>query len=327
MTLHFESLKLQDEAGRLSALYRYEILDTDPEREFEEIIALVKSIFGVPIAAISLVAEERQWFKSSVGLEVQETPRSVAFCHYTIQGSDPLQVDDAPEHPLFAQNPLVTGAPGIRCYLGVPLTTPDGYNIGSLCVIGTEPRWFSPADEAVLQNLGRLVVSKLELRMLARRDALTAALSRRAFEVAVMDLVAMRQDGEPCTLLLLDIDHFKFVNDRFGHPTGDEVLRAVVDVLRKEMGPEGRVGRLGGEEFAVVLPGQDARSGQDCAERIRTGIAALSLPHLKGHHVTISTGVAPWQPGMDGFCEWFGRADVALYAAKRGGRNQVRLAA
>jgi diguanylate cyclase (GGDEF)-like protein len=163
--------------------------------------------------------------------------------------------------------------------------------------------------------------------MLARRDALTAALTRHAFEVAVMDHVAKQGEREPSTLLLSDLDHFKFVNDRFGHPIGDEVLRAVADTLRREIGSEGRLGRLGGEEFAILLPGHDARSAQDCAERIRTGVAALSLPNLAGHHVTISTGIAPWQPGLDGFYDWFKRADVALYAAKRGGRNQVMLAA
>jgi diguanylate cyclase (GGDEF)-like protein len=287
---------------------------------------LAKSIFGVPIAAISLVAEERQWFKASTGLDVQETPRSVAFCHYTIQGSEPYKVENAPENPLFALNPLVTGSPGIRCYMGVPLTTPDGYNIGSLCVIGTEPRWFSPADEAVLQNLGRLVISKLELRMLARRDALTGTLTRRAFEAEVAENVATPDEGGPGTLLLFDLDHFKFVNDRFGHPAGDEALRAVAEVLRQECGPMSSLGRLGGEEFAILLSGQGVTPGLACAERVRAGVAALSLPILQGHHLTISAGVAAWEPGLDGFVGWFRRADVALYVAKRGGRNQVKLA-
>ena len=131
--------KLGDEAGRLAALHRYEVLDTDPEREFEDLIRLVRGIFGVPMAAISLVAEERQWFKAAVGFDTAGSPRANAFCHFTIQGTDPFAVEDATANPLVARNPLVTGDPGIRCYLGVPLTTPEGYNVGALCVIGGLP--------------------------------------------------------------------------------------------------------------------------------------------------------------------------------------------
>ena len=125
--IYIATPKLDDEAGRIAALHHYELLDTDPEREFEDIIRLVKGVFAVPMAAISLVAEERQWFKAAAGLgDTTGTPRSVAFCHYTIQGTGAFVVEDAPSHPLFAGNPLVTGAPGIRCYLGAPRTTSGG---------------------------------------------------------------------------------------------------------------------------------------------------------------------------------------------------------
>lgn len=221
--------KLNDEAGRLAALRRYEMIDTEAEQEFEDIIGLVRSFFGLPIAAISLLDANRQWFKASVGLAGAETPRSVAFCHHTIESARTMAVEDATRDPRFAANPLVTAPPRIRCYLGVPLTTPDGYNIGTLCVLGTQPRSFTPAEEEVLKNFGRLVMSLMELRLLAQRDALTGTLGRTAFEQVLR--AAFRQcknDDAAMSLLMMDIDHFKSINDEYGHRGGprDQSRRA-----------------------------------------------------------------------------------------------------
>lgn len=315
--------KLADDAGRLAALHRYEILDTEPEREFDEIIRLVKGIFGVPIAAVSFIAEDRQWFKAEAGLGVAGTPREVAFCDTTIRSAGAFAVENAPRDPLFAANPLVTGEPHIRCYLGVPLTTPDGYNVGSLCVIGTEPRHFTDEEAELLASFGRLVVSQLELRALARRDGLTGALSRRAFEEAMR--AAIRSAVRPLSLLFFDIDHFKVVNDRWGHPAGDIVIRAVAGAIAGRLGPGDRLGRLGGEEFALLSPanGPDAAAR---AERIREAVAALAIPDIGSHPVTVSCGIAPWTEARGGPSGWMAAADVGLYAAKRGGRNRVVLA-
>lgn len=316
--------KLTDEPGRLAALYRYEILDTEPEREFEDIIRLVKGIFGVPIAAVSLIAEDRQWFKAETGLGIPGTPRPVAFCDTTIRGTGAFAVEDAPRDPLFATNPLVTGAPHIRCYMGVPLTTPDGYNVGSLCIIGTEPRHFSDEEAEVLASFGSLVMSQMELRALARRDGLTGALSRRAFEAEMR--AAIQSAAGPLALSFFDIDHFKVVNDRWGHPAGDTVIRAVAEAIADELEPGDRLGRLGGEEFALLAP----RPGPEAAaqaERVRARIAALSLPGIGDHGVTVSCGIAPWAAPGGGISDWMAAADVSLYAAKRAGRNRVVLAA
>lgn len=320
--IHRSNPKLTEEAGRLAALDRYEILDTDPEREFDDIIGLVKGVFGVPMAAISLIAEDRQWFKAKTGLDAPETPRSVAFCHYTIEGMKPYAVADATRDPVFAANPLVTGVPHIRCYLGVPLTTPEGYNVGSLCILGHEPRAFSDAEGDMLAGFGRLVVSQLELRALARRDALTGALSRHAFEDALRAASA-EPVAAPLSLLLFDIDHFKSVNDRFGHPTGDIVLRAVVRAINGELRSTDRLGRLGGEEFGILLTGTGHDAACTLAERVRRRVAGLALSPLQGRAVTLSCGVASWNAGRESIAGWIAAADTALYAAKRAGRDQV----
>lgn len=328
MILQFARPKLDDEKGRLAALYRYEILDTEPEREFETIIRLVKRVFGAPIVAITFIAEERQWFKALAGLDLSDSPRSTAFCNYTIQGTSALAVENTIVHPLFASHPLVTGEKAVRCYLGVPLTTPEGYNVGSLCVFGTEARSFTEEDVAILEDFGRLVISQLELRLLARRDGLTGALTRRAFEdVAQQAMNARSRMLGAGALILFDIDHFKFVNDRFGHPAGDEVLKAVADVIATELRSEDRFCRFGGEEFSVLLRQDGADAACRMAERVRAKLAGLALPGLEGHKVTISAGVAPQQSDHANFEAWVAAADVALYAAKRGGRDQVVQAA
>ena len=329
------AIKLADEPGRRAALLRYEVLDTEPEREFADIIGLVRTLFRAPIVAIGLMDADRLWFKSVAGLDAAEAPRAVAFCDHTIRGSAPLVVEDTRQDPRFATNPLVTGgagASGVRCYLGAPLTTPEGYNVGTLCVMGHEPRAFTPADEEVLAHFARLVVSQLELRLLARRDALTGALSRRAFqsdlETAAVEAGAANAppSHSPATLLLLDLDHFKFVNDRFGHPAGDEVLRAVVEVVEAELGAGDRLGRLGGEEFGVLLRGRGPGEARARAERVRRSVAAVRVPGLGEHRGTVSGGLAPWDPGRPEVAAWVAAADVALYAAKRGGRDRVEVA-
>jgi PAS domain S-box-containing protein len=155
----------QAEARRLAALLDFEVLDTPAEPAFDRLTALAADLFDAPIALISLIDSERQWFKSRVGLDAASTPRSQAFCAHAIEmGRDAtLVVEDATHDPRFADNPLVTGGPQIRFYAGATLTTPDGHNLGTLCVIDDKPRPApSPKDLARLQNLARIVVGELE---------------------------------------------------------------------------------------------------------------------------------------------------------------------
>jgi GAF domain-containing protein len=153
-----------NEAERLDALRSYGILDTDPEEEFDAITRMAARICGTPIALISLVDAARQWFKSKVGVDVTETPREAAFCAYTILQQDPLVVPDARCDPRFSENPLVTSAPHMRFYCGMPLSSEKGLGLGSLCVIDTEPRQLTTEQMEGLEVLGQAVVTKLQLR-------------------------------------------------------------------------------------------------------------------------------------------------------------------
>jgi len=152
------------EAERLESLASYAVLDTDPELGFDDLTALASEILGMPIALVSLVDAGRQWFKSRHGLDATETPRDVAFCAHAILQAAPFVVPDAHDDIRFHDNPLVTGGPLVRAYAGVPLITPQGHALGTLCVIDHRPRQLSPGQLAILERLGRQVVTQLELR-------------------------------------------------------------------------------------------------------------------------------------------------------------------
>jgi GAF domain-containing protein len=154
----------KNEAARLEALRKYRILDTSPERTFDEITALAAFICGTPIAHLSLVDEERQWFKAKVGIEAQQTDRDHSFCAHTILGPDLLIVQDALQDARFAASPLVSSEPNIRFYAGAPLVSPDGHNLGALCVVDRVPRQLTAEQQSALSALARLVVGQMELR-------------------------------------------------------------------------------------------------------------------------------------------------------------------
>ncbi|HEU0043836.1 sensor domain-containing diguanylate cyclase [Sphingomonas sp.] len=315
--------KLADEAGRLAALERYCALDTEPEPAFEKITTLVKSVIDVPICAVSIIGKDRQLFKSIQGLAERETPRDVAFCDHTIRKREAMVVPDARIDARFAANPLVTGAPRIVSYAGVPLETSDGYNLGALCVIDTRPRDFTPAEVTILGNFARLVIDEFELRAIANNDYLTGAMTRRAFtERAEQELARHRRYSRPCSLISFDVDHFKSVNDTYGHPIGDEVLKTVVRVCEDALRPTDILGRLGGEEFAVLLPETPATDALRCAERLRATLAQTTIAAAPGLRVTASFGVAPLDGAISTVSRWLADADAALYAAKRSGRNR-----
>ncbi len=153
-----------EEQLRLADLLQYSILDTAPEAEFDEFTTLASSFCQTPIAIITLLDEKRQWFKSRIGLAVSETPRAVAFCDHTVASRELFVVQDALQDPRFCNNPLVLGTPNIRFYAGAPLTTPQGYVIGTLSVIDTVPRQLSSQQLQALRILSRHVVILLELR-------------------------------------------------------------------------------------------------------------------------------------------------------------------
>lgn len=154
----------ENEVERLAALRNYQVLDTPAEQDFDDLTSLAAQICQTPIALVSLVTEDRQWFKSKIGIDACQTPRDIAFCAHALLEHDVLVVPDARQDPRFAANPLVTGEPYVRFYIGAPLITPQGLVMGTLCAIDREPRTPSEDQISGLRQLARQVVRQLELR-------------------------------------------------------------------------------------------------------------------------------------------------------------------
>ena len=153
-----------DDTARLATLADYHVLDSEAEASFDNLTDLAAKVFDAPISLVSLIARDRQWFKSHHGLDISETPRELAFCEYAIRGDDTLLVPDARLDSRFASNPLVLGEPHIRFYCGVPLRSPEGHGLGTLCIIDRQPRQLSSQQISLLQSLARQAELELEIR-------------------------------------------------------------------------------------------------------------------------------------------------------------------
>jgi signal transduction histidine kinase len=158
-----------EEAERLEALWQYNVLDTPPEEQFDRIVRLATRWFDVPISLVTLLSENRQWFKAWKGIDHREIRREVSFCKHNIHDEEVLVLEDASKDPRFKDNPLVVGPPGIRFYAGAPLVTPGGHIIGSLCILDTEPRDVGSVDLEPLRDMAAIVVDELELRVANER--------------------------------------------------------------------------------------------------------------------------------------------------------------
>jgi diguanylate cyclase (GGDEF)-like protein len=318
------------DAERLAALRSYDILDTAFEAAFDDLAEVAATLSGCPIALVSLVDAERQWFKARIGMEAAETPRDIAFCaHAILDPSGPLVVEDASRDPRFVDSALVTGATGIRFYAGAPLVNPEGHALGTLCVMDRVPRRMDEAQRRMLASLARAVMSTMELRRtalwvreMALTDALTGIANRPAFLAALgRAILSQRSDHRPFGLAYLDLDGFKRVNDLHGHAVGDSVLRAVAAAIRTCVRREDVAARLGGDEFGVVLTGGDRRELPLVAERMRSAVAGRMA--AAGHHVTASVGVVSFLSAPEDESTALAEVDGLMYAAKTAGKDRV----
>jgi diguanylate cyclase (GGDEF)-like protein len=462
-----------NEAGRLAALQALQILDTVPTRDFTSLVRLARDLLDVPISAVSLLDQNRQWFKAIEGLDYKETPREIAFCSHTICSAGPLIVHDTTKDDRFRGNALVIDSPKIRFYAGIPLQLVDGLPLGSLCVIDTKPRTMTASELARLQHLsemaiallnnharsiqtsqqakiieeqeqrllkkrnlleaacelgklgawerdigtghlswtegmfslhemtvgedrniaelldlypepertrlaalmadtdrakrpfrfeGRMyttngklrwvrLVSEVELdgdrvvrqyglmqdvteekvllervKHLANSDELTGLANRRALKRRLAELSKSRETPVAITLLALDLDGFKEINDTHGHAAGDACLRRIARRLRAALGHGVLIARTGGDEFALIWTGTEGPVPDHVIEKIFDAVHAPILWRGHGFHLSCSIGAATRQNGCRFIADdLLHEADLALYEAKSEGKNCWRL--
>lgn len=335
-----------DENERLKTLQEMHLLDTPLEERFERITRLVRQILKVPSAAFTLVDENRQWFKSIQGVDATETPREFSFCAHAILEEDILHVSDATKDVRFADNPYVTGGLSVRFYAGCPVKAPNGQAIGALCAIDSIPRDVSPPELQSLRDLAAMVETELRAAQLsglqkellaelniAQTMALVDPLTRTWNRRGIYELIKRRwsecaRSGEVMVVVMADIDHFKNINDKYGHPAGDKVLQTVSRKLLAALREEDAVGRVGGEEFLLLLTGCEVGELKRTVERIRLSVASstLSVGDESDVEVTLSFGAAAGLPSMfSSYDDLIKFADEALYNAKKAGRNRVEV--
>lgn len=286
-----------DETARLAALRSLNVLDTIAEERFDRLTRIAKRLFGVQVALVSLVDENRQWFKSCIGLDVRETPRAISFCGHAILGDSPFVIPDALDDPRFADNPMVTGAPYIRFYAGCPLRGPDRRKLGTLCIVDSRPREFDHEDIAMLVDLAALVESEFEVLEWAMVDELTGLSNRRGFMLLAQHSIQMcLRQQVPSSLAFIDLDHLKAINDRFGHAEGDRALTTFAEHLTRGFRHSDLLARLGGDEFVVLLTNHSQATAETTMARLQQLLDASNEQSARSYPIEFSYGVVEFDP-------------------------------
>lgn len=314
-----------DEEHRLRDLERFELIGGASDIHLDRLVELAQLIFAVPMVAISLVTNDRQWFLAEKGLNVRETPRGVAFCAHAIMGDQVMVVPNALEDERFRSNPLVVSEPQIRFYAGAPLRSGKGHNLGTLCVIDRRPMQPTPVQIRELELLSQLVMRELDLRRERFLCPVTGLPIRQQFlRIAERECARARDEQHQLSLLLFDIDNFRAINNRWGHHAGDELMANLCKMGRQFLREKDFAGRLGDGEFALLLVDTPVQEALVTAEALRH--AATTMPGVHSHSdlpLHISGGLTSLGSHDESFADLLQRAEQALHLAKSNGRNQI----
>lgn len=309
----------QNEAERLHALRALQILDSSHEERFDRVTRLARRLFGVPISLVSLIDEDRQWFKSAQGLEVAETSREASFCGHAINQTGLFIVPNALDDERFQDNPLVTDAPNIRFYAGYVLKIRQGINIGTLCLIDSKPRDMDEEDRQLLQDLGEMIEQEIKSIQLATLDELTLISNRRGFMTLVdHSMKVCRRNKLPISVVLFDLNKFKAINDTYGHHEGDFALVAFAQIMLDSFRDCDVIARLGGDEFVVMLLDSDEARIGTVLDRFKNAAANANRTFDKPYRIEYSVGVAHFphdtQESIEKMIE---AADNAMFVDKK----------
>ncbi len=283
----------RNELERISTLRSLGILDTEFEERFDRVTRMAKRLFHVPIAIVSLTDENRQWFKSCVGLDIRETPREASFCAQTIFDSDIFHIIDASKDERFQNNPLVRDAPHIRFYAGYPLRAPNGDQLGTLCILDSKARKLTSNDMLNLKDLAAMVEQELNTYLLATMDELTNVCNRRGFlRLAKHSISLCKRQELSTSIAYFDLDDFKPINDRFGHLEGDKALKIFTYQLQQCFRDSDIIARIGGDEFIALLTSTQGDSAEQMIHRLSQELEKTCTALELKYHLTFSYGIA-----------------------------------
>lgn len=320
------------EQERLQSLYAHQIMHTGADQSFDDLVQLVSHICGMPIALVSFIDKDYQWFKARVGMDLMQTNRDVSFCGHAICAEDTFVVEDAIKDERFHDNPLVTEDDGIRFYAGAKVVDDKGLPLGTLCVIDNKPRQFSAEQQQQLEQLANQAGRQLtlhrilhELSEVSQHDDLTGLLNRRGL-IAQINRVRLKPD-QIQAVLYLDMERFKPINDSHSHTAGDHILKQLANHLEQVMqaaacaanGTSAQLARLGGDEFGFCL---STKHDEKWVRNIfaQAILDSLAEPFTYGDsqfYLGGSIGIVTSLPGQRlDFDEALSNADIAMSRAK-----------
>lgn len=330
---------------KIANIHSQDLFYTPLEERFERITRIARRALHMPVAAITLLNDEKQWFKSAAGWAISELSREQSPCRITADENRLIAIADLAADPRTQGLSIVASAPQFRAYAGHPLANEHGAVCGTFCAYDLKPHEFTAADRQALTDLALMAQRELLSDRLsdahaqltaklgaARREALMDPLThlwnRRGASVLLKSSMEKAdENGTPLTLALLDLDHFKRINDKYGHQSGDEVLRKIASRLLSAVRGDDCVCRFGGDEFLVLMVDTDAKVAARITERIRQSITETAVPTRDGAMpISMSIGYTLRQPrdrtSVEALLE---RADQALLQSKAAGRNRVRM--
>lgn len=272
---------------QVNALHALSLFATTAEVRFERLTRLAKRLFNVPVAFVSLIDAQRPWLARNQG-EQQDSRHAFA-----ASGADQLLVvPDTVLDDRFQDHPLVTGESNVRFYAGCPIRVGNGDQLGTLCLIDSQPRAFDDDDQALLCDLARMAEQELFAMELATIDELTHIPNRRGFEaMAEQALGLCKRLGKPVSLCYFDLNLFKQINDRFGHAEGDRALQDFSAVLTRSFRQSDIVARLGGDEFAVLLPNTGKQQAEVALRSLDKAIRQHNRHSRRGYQLSYSVGL------------------------------------